>query len=142
MSRDDRFNREAATLGYSFDGEIKIGGNYVPLLRDGNHIYVSGQIPRIDNTVVVTGAAGTEVSLAQAQIAAKVCVMRALALLKRSLGSLEQIAAVPRISVYVQSAQTFIQQSEVADGASEILFSVMGSAGAHTDLAPVKRIPC
>ena len=57
MSRDERFTNEAAALGYSFDGEIKIGGNYVPLVRDGNHLYVSGQIPRVDNTVVVVGAA-------------------------------------------------------------------------------------
>lgn len=132
MSRDERFTKEAAALGYSFDGEIKIGGNYVPLVRDGNHIYVSGQIPRVDNTVVVVGAAGTEVSLAQAQVAAKVCTMRALALLQRSLGSLEQVRAIPRITVYVQSAQTFTQQSEVADGASEILFGVLGPAGAHS----------
>jgi enamine deaminase RidA (YjgF/YER057c/UK114 family) len=132
MSRDERFTKEAKSLGYSFDGEIKIGGNYVPVLRDGNHIYVSGQIPRVDDTVVVTGPAGTEVSLAKAQIAAKVCALRALALLKRSLGSLDRIKAVPRISVYVQSAQGFIQQSEVSDGASEILFNVVGPAGAHT----------
>ena len=132
MSRDERFTKEAAALGYSFDGEIKIGGNYVPLLRDGNHIYVSGQIPRVGNTVVFVGPTGTEVSLAQAQVAAKVCVMRALALLQRSLGSLEQVRAIPRITVYVQSAQTFTQQSEVADGASEMLFSILGPAGAHS----------
>ncbi len=132
MSRDERFTRQAAALGYSFEGEIKIGGNYVPLVRDGNHMYVSGQIPRVDNTVVVVGPAGTEVSLAQAQKAAKICTMRALALLQRSLGSLEQVIAIPRITVYVQSAQTFTQQSEVADGASEILFDVLGQAGAHS----------
>ena len=132
MSRDNQFTKEAAALGYSFDGEIKIGGNYVPLVRDGNHIYVSGQIPRVENTVVVVGAAGTEVTLAQAQVAAKICIMRALALLQRSLGSLEHVRAIPRITVYVQSAQTFTQQSEVADGASEILFSVLGTSGAHT----------
>ncbi len=107
MTRDQLFANEATALGYSFDGEIKIGGNYVPLLQDGNHIYISGQIPRVGDTVVFTGAAGVDVSLAQAQIAAKVCVMRALALLQRHLGSLERIKAVPRISVFVQSAATF-----------------------------------
>jgi len=132
MSRDEQFAKQAAALGYSFDGEIKIGGNYTPLVRDGNCIYVSGQIPRVDNTVVVTGPAGTEVSLAQAQLAAKVCAMRALALLQRSLGSLERVKAVPRITVYVQSGEGFTQQSEVADGASEILFNVLGPAGVHT----------
>ena len=88
MDRDELFRQAAADLGYSFDGELKIGGNYVPLLRSGNQLYVSGQIPRVGDTVVVTGRAGSEVPLAQAQLAAKVCVMRALALLQRSLGSL------------------------------------------------------
>jgi enamine deaminase RidA (YjgF/YER057c/UK114 family) len=132
MSRDAKFKEEAAALGYSFDGEIKIGGNYVPLIRDGSHIYVSGQIPRVENAVVVTGPAGAETSLSQAQIGAKVCVMRALALLQRSLGTLERVKSIPRITVYVQSAQTFTQQSEVSDGASEVLFNVLGPAGAHT----------
>jgi enamine deaminase RidA (YjgF/YER057c/UK114 family) len=132
MTRDELFANEAAALGYSFDGEIKIGGNYVPLLQDGNHIYISGQIPRVGDIVVFTGAAGAEVSLAQAQTAAKVCVMRALALLQRHLGSLDRVKSVPRISVFVQSAATFTQQSEVSDGASELLFKVLGSAGAHS----------
>ena len=132
-SADTRFLEQAQQLGYSFDGEIKIGGNYVPLVRDGNHLYVSGQIPRVGNTVVVTGVVGAEVSLADAQKAAKVCVMRGLALLQRALGSLEHIQSVPRITVYVQSAPNFTQQSEVADGASEVLFQVLGTqAGAHS----------
>ncbi len=104
----------------------------MPLLQDGNHIYISGQIPRVGDIVVFTGAASAEVSLAQAQTAAKVCVMRALALLQRHLGSLDHIKSVPRISVFVQSTVTFTQQSEVSDGASEVLFRVLGNAGAHS----------
>jgi enamine deaminase RidA (YjgF/YER057c/UK114 family) len=132
MTRDNLFAKTAADLGYNFDGEIKIGGNYVPLLQDGKYIYISGQIPRVGDVVVFTGAAGADVSLAQAQTAAKICAMRALALLQRHLGSLDHVKSVPRISVFVQSAATFTQQSEVSDGASEVLFSVLGAAGAHT----------
>ena len=132
QTADAKFLEQAQLLGYSFEGDIKIGGNYVPLVRDGNHIYVSGQIPRVDNTVVVTGAVGADVSLADAQKAAKVCVMRALALLQRALGSLDQLHSVPRITVYVQSAPAFTQQSEVADGASEVLHTIFAAAGVHT----------
>jgi enamine deaminase RidA (YjgF/YER057c/UK114 family) len=131
MDADARFELEAKSLGYSFDGEIKIGGNYVPLVRDEKHVYLSGQIPRVGDNIVVTGAAGSAASLTQAQLAAKVCIMRALALLKRSVGSLENIKCILRIAVYVQSSPTFTQQSEVADGASEVLFRVLGAAGAH-----------
>lgn len=132
MSCDQRFREEAAALGYSFDGEIKIGGNYLPLVRDGNTIHVSGQIPRIENEVVVTGAAGEQTDLGRAQLGARICAMRALALLQRALGSLEQVKAIPSICVFVQSARHFTQQSEVADAASDVLFRILGPAGAHT----------
>jgi enamine deaminase RidA (YjgF/YER057c/UK114 family) len=131
MSRDERFNEAAARLGYAFDGEIKIGGNYVPLVRHGDTVYVSGQIPRVGDTVVATGAVGAETSLAQARVGAGVCILRALALLKQVLGSLDHITGILRITVYVQSAPTFTQQSEVADAASDLLTSVLGASGAH-----------
>ncbi len=131
-SRESRFAAVEAALGYSFAGEIKIGGNYVSVVRHGDQVFVSGQIPRVGNDVVVTGSVGAEVSLTQAQIAAKVCTMRALALLRQTLGSLEGVSRILRITVFVQSAQGFRQQSEVADGASEVLYSVLGEAGVHT----------
>ena len=119
-------------MGHRFDGEIKIGGNYVPVLRDGHHVYVSGQIPRVGNVVVVTGAAGAAATLEMARTAARICVMRALALLCTAAGALENIKAVPRITVYVQSVPSFTQQSEVADAASDLLYRVLGPAAAHT----------
>jgi enamine deaminase RidA (YjgF/YER057c/UK114 family) len=131
MSRDQRFQQAAADLGHAFDGEIKIGGNYVPLVRHGDLVYVSGQIPRVGDRVVVTGAVGSEVSLAQARVGASICVMRALALLQRSLGTLEGISGILRVNVYVQSAPGFTQHSEVADAASDLLVQVLGAAGAH-----------
>ena len=131
-SRDEQFHDVARELGHSFEGEIRIGGNYVSLVENDGEIWISGQIPRVGDKVVVTGRAGTDVQLDQARVAAKICVMRALALLRQSLGSLECIRKVLRITVYVQSAQDFTQQSEVADGASEVLYTILGQAGVHT----------
>ena len=132
MPRDALFRQAAAELGFAPDGEIRIGGNYVPLLRDGDTVYLSGQVPRVGSEVVVTGRAGADVTLAEAQRAAKICVLRALALLQRELGSLERVRQILRVTVYVQCTQDFTQQSEVADGASELLFSILDQAGAHT----------
>jgi len=132
MTSDQRLSAQAEALGYSFDGAIKVGGDYVPLIRDGDHIYLSGQIPRVGDTVVITGAVGAETTLAQAQVGARICAMRALTLLQRSLGSLERVTATPRMTVYVRSAPTFTQQSEVADAASRLLHEVIGPAGVHT----------
>ena len=131
-TRDTRFAAIEKDLGYSFDGEIKIGGNYTSTVQHGDVIYVSGQVPRVGSTVVVTGRAGADVSLAQAQTGAKVCAMRALALLRQNLGGLDRIQQVMRVTVYTQSATDFTQQSEVADAASEVLHTVLGAAGIHT----------
>lgn len=131
MSRSELFNQVASELGYDFNGEIKVGGNYVPILKHDNLIYISGQIPRVGDKVVIQGAVGSDIGLEEAQKAAKVCVMRALALVNQSVG-LDAVKGVLRISVFVQSANGFTQQSEVSDGASEVLYKVFGDVGIHT----------
>jgi enamine deaminase RidA (YjgF/YER057c/UK114 family) len=133
-SRDTRFDELAAQLGHRFD-EIKIGGNYVSVVRQGSHAYVSGQVPRVGDTVIAVGRVGAEVSLPEAQAAAKVCAMRALALLRQSLGSLDTLSQVLRMTVFVHCTHEFTQQSEVADAASEVLHTVLGPAGTHTRTA-------
>ncbi|THU02841.1 RidA family protein [Lampropedia puyangensis] len=132
MNADQRFEAAAQRLGYTFDGALKIGGNYTPLLEDGKTLYISGQIPRVGDQVVVTGRVGAAVSLAHAQLSAQICTMRALALLQRHLGSLDLVARVLRLTVYVQCTESFTQHSEVADGASNLLVEVLGDAGRHT----------
>jgi len=130
-TRAQLFLQQAAAVGFDADGEIRIGGNYQALVRDGNLLYVSGQVPRIGSEVVVKGAVGGEIDLATAQHGARIAVLRCLALLQRELGSLEQIARILTMTVYVRSAAGFTQQSEVADAASELLLQVMGDAGHH-----------
>lgn len=131
MSRDDAFAQAAEALGCRFDGEIRLGGNYQGLVRDGRQVYVSGQVPRVGTQVVVTGRAGIDVTLEQARHAARICALRALALMQRSLGSLDAVAAVLKVNVYTQCSDGFTQLSEVADAASDLLLQVMGPAGAH-----------
>ena len=132
MSRESEFQAVARELGYDFNGEIKIGGNYTPVVLHGGLAYVSGQVPRVGSEIVVTGRVGTEVTLERAQLAAQVCVMRALALLRQSPGSLDAVSRVLRVTVFVQVADGFTQLSEVADGASDLLFRVLGEAGVHS----------
>ena len=131
MNRDALLLQSAAATGHAFDGEIKVGGHYAPLVRHGLQLYVSGQIPRVGDQVVATGRAGAEVSLEQARAAARISTLRALALLQRALGSLDQVDRILRITVYVQCTPDFTQHSEVADAASDLLHTVLGEAGIH-----------
>lgn len=131
MTPDEKYQAAQQRLGYQLD-EFKIGGNYTPLVRDGNHLYISGQIPRVGDAIVLPGKVGASLTVAQAQIAAGISALRCLGLLKQALGSLGQVRAIPRITVYVRSAEDFDQQSEVANGASDLLHEILGAAGAHT----------
>lgn len=132
MTADERFAQAALELGHRFDGEIKIGGNYSPVVRDGQQLFVSGQIPRVGDEVLYVGTVGAGIDLASARTAAAICAMRALAFVHRAAGSLDAVRAVARITVYVRSAPDFTQQSEVADGASDLIARVLGPVGAHT----------
>lgn len=131
-SADERFKALAHELGHAFEGEIKIGGHYAPVVRDGDRLFVSGQIPRVGDDVLFVGAVGAEINLPSAQRAAAVCAMRALAFIQRAAGSLEAVRALPRITVFVRSDPAFTQQSEVADGASDVFARVLGAVGAHS----------
>lgn len=132
MSRQQRFEAALQQLGYSFEGGLKIGGNYVPAIRHNDQVYISGQIPRVNDVIVHPGRVGEAVSLADAQTAAKVSALRCLALLSETVGSLDNVKGLLRMNVFVQSASDFTQQSEVANGASDIFTSVLGDSGRHT----------
>lgn len=131
MTRDEKYQAAQVRIGYLLEA-FKVGGNYTPLVRDGNHLYISGQIPRVGDAIVLPGKVGDSLTVAQAQVAAGISALRCLGLLKQALGSLDQIRAIARISVYVRSAEDFDQQSEVANGASDVLHEILGDAGVHT----------
>jgi enamine deaminase RidA (YjgF/YER057c/UK114 family) len=131
-SREEALRRIAAEVGFDIDADIKVGGNYVPFVVSGNSIHVSGQISRLDASVVLEGRAGAGVSLAQAQKAARVSAIRALAVLRKGAGGLDRIKAIAHVTVFTQCSDTFTQQSEVADGASDTFVAVLGDAGRHT----------
>jgi enamine deaminase RidA (YjgF/YER057c/UK114 family) len=132
ISADERFKAQAQALGFDVNADIHIGGNYTSVMKHGDEIYVSGQIPRIGKQVMAVGCVGQDISVSQAHWAAQICVVRALTLLHQQIGSLTKVKQILRITVYVRSAPDFTMHSEVADGASDLLFGILGDAGRHT----------
>jgi enamine deaminase RidA (YjgF/YER057c/UK114 family) len=131
-TRSHRFDCAAQRLGFDFNAPIKVGGHYAPLVQHGDLCYLSGQVPRVGDAVVVTGRVGLDVSLAQGQAAAQIGVMRCLALLRQQLGSLDAIDRILRVTVFVQCTAHFTQHSEVADGASDLLVEILGDSAVHS----------
>ncbi|MDR7270012.1 enamine deaminase RidA (YjgF/YER057c/UK114 family) [Pelomonas saccharophila] len=130
--RDRELDAACAEHGFDPSQPLQIGGRYTSLVRDGRTLYLSGQIPRIGDHIAVTGVVGAEVSMERAKRAAAICALRCLTLLRQELGSLNKLQAVLRMTVFVHCEAGFTQQSEVADGASDMIWRVLGTAGAHT----------
>ena len=132
MSCDERFITLAKELDYDIYGENTAGGHYAPLVRHHDELYISGMVPRMNGKIQYPGRVGLELSLADAQAAASISAMRALALIVDAIGSLDKIKSLIRVTVYVKSTADFVDLREVANGASDVFSHVLGDAGKHT----------
>lgn len=109
---------------------------YVPTLRVGNLVFVSGQLPITGGQLMATGKVPSKISVEQAQEAARECVLNALSALKAEAGDdLSRLRRVVRVGVFVQSDDDFADQALVANGASELLEELLGDAGKHVRAA-------
>jgi enamine deaminase RidA (YjgF/YER057c/UK114 family) len=104
---------------------------FEPYVVVGDTVYTSGQIATRDGKLVAAGVLGVEVDVEGGQQAARACALNVLAQLDAAAGSLDRIARLVKITVFVASAPTFTQQPQVADGASRLLIDVLGDAGRH-----------
>lgn len=111
-------------------------GAYVPARRAGSLIFVAGQIPMKDGKPLATGPVPSRCSIDQARLAARQCVINALAAVDAlGAGALDQLRGVVRIGAFVLSDAGFTQQPQVANAASELLLEIFGDAGRHARAA-------
>ena len=96
-----------AVLGLALPDAAAPAHHYVPVTLHSGIAYLSGQLPRVDGGFFALGKVGAEVSLEQAQEAARICVLHGLACLKQALGSLEAIERVLKLTEFVASAPGF-----------------------------------
>jgi enamine deaminase RidA (YjgF/YER057c/UK114 family) len=109
---------------------------YVPAVRSGNWLVVSGQLPMRDGALAMRGRVPSQVSVEQAQEAARQCALNALAIVDDHLaGDWSRFVRVVRIGVFVAGDDGFVDQPKVANGASELLGTVLGEAGRHARAA-------
>ena len=106
-------------------------GNYVPCVRVGDLLFLSGQGPWRDDKWMCLGSVDTEVTLEQAYDAAKVCALGTLAVMQRELESLDKVNKIVRVTGYVNSDRSFRHQPKVLNGASDIFERVLGDRGRH-----------
>ena len=115
-----------AELGITLPPVAAPVASYVPAVRTGNLVYTSGQVP----PDAPKGKVGAEVSAEDANAAARVCALQALAAIDALVG-LDSIARIVKVVGFVASAPGFTGQPGVINGASDLLGEVFGEAGAH-----------
>jgi enamine deaminase RidA (YjgF/YER057c/UK114 family) len=104
---------------------------YVPTVRSGPYVYVSGQVPRRGDDLMYTGKVGAEVTVEQAVACARQCALNAIAAVKAEVGELSAVKQVIKVVGFVASAPDFTDQPQVINGASELLGAAFGAAGQH-----------
>ncbi len=124
-----------AAMGLALPPPPKPVGAYVPAVRSGNLLFVSGQLPMRDGELLVKGRVGGEVALEEARTCARQAALNALAAVAGELGSLAKVRRVVRLTGYVASAPGFTDQALVLNAASELLVEVFGEAGRHSRAA-------
>lgn len=124
------------SLGIKLSAPPKRLGNYVHFTRSGNTIYLAGKGPSLQTGGYMQGKLGKDLSIAQGQKAAELTIINQLGILKSAIGDLSKVKKVLRVSVFVNSTDSFTKHPSVADGASNFLIKVFGKdIGQHSRTA-------
>ena len=108
---------------------------YLPCVRTGNLIFVSGQVPRLNGELRHRGHVGAELSVNEGADAARICALNCLSQIKKETGDLDRIRRIVKVTGFVASSPGFHQQPKVMDGASTFLGELLGEKGQHARAA-------
>jgi len=122
------------SLGVKLPNPPTPAGSYVPAVKTGNLLFISGQIPMENGSVIFTGKVSND-NLETAQKSARMCAINILAQIKRELGDLDKVTKIVRLSGFVNSVPEFSQQPKVINPASDLFFEIFGEKGKHSRIA-------
>lgn len=115
--------------------EVQPVGNYLPAVRVGNLLFISGQLPKAEGKIAYKGRVGRDLNLESARRAAKSCVANILAVVRQELGSLDRVKRIVRLTGFINTYPGFNDHPKVLDAASDLLVEIFGEAGRHARLA-------
>jgi enamine deaminase RidA (YjgF/YER057c/UK114 family) len=124
-------NNRLLELGISLPSSPTPLAAYIPAKQSGNLVFTSGQLPMVNGELISKGLLGQEVEIEEANKAARICTLNALAAIKGVIGDIDRIKQIVRVVGYVASVPTFTHQPAVVNGASEFLLEIFGEAGKH-----------
>lgn len=105
--------------------------NYVPFVRSGNLLFVSGQIPMGASGIEYVGKLGADADIDFGRAAARLCAINLIAQVRAAIGDLESLVRVVKLTGFVNSTLEFGDHPKVINGASDLLVEVFGDRGRH-----------
>ena len=124
--------KKLAELGIVLPTPATPVANYIPFVRVGALLFVSGQICLYaSGKLVATGKLGYGVSIEDGQKAARACAINVLAQVKAALGDLDKVKQVARLGGFINSSPSFLEGPKVMNGASDLMVAVLGDKGGH-----------
>jgi enamine deaminase RidA (YjgF/YER057c/UK114 family) len=129
------YEEKLRELGVTLPAPPKPVANYVPAVRVGDLLFLSGVLPSRDGQLIVTGKLGESLTVEQGMEAARVAVLNGLSIIRSQAGSLDRVKQIVKMVGYIASAPGFTDQPQVLNGASDLLVSVFGEAGRHARVA-------
>jgi enamine deaminase RidA (YjgF/YER057c/UK114 family) len=125
--------KKLAELGIALPTPASPLANYVPFVRSGTHLFVSGQVCLdASGKLVAKGKLGGGVSLEQGQQAARACAANVLAQVKSAIGDLDKVTRVIRLGGFINSDPSFLDGPKVMNGASDLMVAAFGDKGRHS----------
>lgn len=129
------YERKLAELGLTLPPPPKPVATYIPAVRTGNLLFLSGVLPSRDGQLIMVGKLGQGLSIEQGMEAAKVALLNGLAIVKSETGSLDRVTRIVKMVGHIASAAGFTDQPQVLNGASDLLVAIFGDAGRHARVA-------
>ncbi|MFO0707285.1 MAG: RidA family protein [Nitrospira sp.] len=129
------FDAKLKALNLELPMAPKPVANYVPVVRAGDLLFLSGVLPSRDGQLILIGKLGQNITIEQGMEAAKVAALNALAIVRSEVGSLDKVKRIVKMVGHIASAPGFTDQPQVLNGASDLFVQIFGDAGRHARVA-------
>ncbi len=131
-----RIDQRLKDLGIELPEPSKPGANYVPCVRTGDLLFMTGQLSQWNGERRFIGKLGREYRIEEGQQAARLCALNILAHARAALGGeLDRIVRCVRLAGYVNGVPEFTGHSQVMNGASDLFVQIFGESGRHARMA-------
>jgi enamine deaminase RidA (YjgF/YER057c/UK114 family) len=119
-----------AELGIVLPNPVAPIANYVPFVRSGTMLVVSGQIS-LGPAGLMAGKLGGGVSIEEGQKAARQCALNVIAQIQSAVGNLDNVIRIVRLGGFINCTPDFVDAPKVMNGASDLMVEVFGDKGRH-----------